>query len=93
MQTRARTSILLEKYANALQSLPFEGQQYTYERAYALYKLAREDEALRIIQDTSSKDRGLRVLEAQIVSTRVRFQDLSSSSILSLSRGTSSKIM
>jgi hypothetical protein len=38
-----------------------------YEHAYALYKLGKEKQALDLIESITSEDRGLRVLEAQMV--------------------------
>jgi hypothetical protein len=57
-------------YAEALSLLDAEGPKETYERAYTLYRLQRENEARDILENMKKRgkdDRGTAHLEAQLV--------------------------
>jgi tetratricopeptide (TPR) repeat protein len=55
-----------DRFEDALDALP-DSAAFAYERAYALYKLGREQAALTALQGSPSQERGVLVLEAQIV--------------------------
>jgi signal recognition particle subunit SRP72 len=69
-QTKLFLLLQTERYADAL-VLASDQDKHAFERAYALYRLQREDEArpiLDILKDSSgSQERGIHHLEAQMV--------------------------
>lgn len=64
--TQARLLIQLDRFAEVA-GVVQDDEGMLLQRAYALYKLGKEREALALIEGKTEDDRGLRALEGQIV--------------------------
>lgn len=69
LQTKLFLLLKTNRYQEALGITEEKPDSFRFERAYALYRLQREQEAQELLRDADADDRAVLFLQAQVVRT------------------------